>query len=120
MARFDQYRGLNDWAQKTVRRKQKVRQIGVNHFADGTRKRFARWTRLPVARVQVIGILRGVWVDKVADLHRYTMPDGKVYEEYVQAEPWSSGPVYHIALRDVKTGKPVPQSLWTDEEIGCA
>jgi hypothetical protein len=117
MARFDQYRGLNDWARKTVLRKEKVRQFGVNVFADGRRKRFSRWTNLPVARVQVIGKITGAWVDKVADLHRYTLPGGKVYEEYVQADPWSSGPVYHIALRDVKTGKPVRQSLWTQDEI---
>ena len=120
MARFDQYIGLNDWARKTVLRKEKVRQFGVSVFADGTRKRFARWTKLPVSRSQVIGILPGVWIDKVADLHRYTMPDGKVYEEYLQADPWAGGPMYHLALRNVKTGNPVPQSLWTDEELGLA
>jgi len=119
MARFDQYIGLNDWARKTVLRKEKVRQYGVNVFADGRRKRFSRWTNLPVARIQVIGILHGVYTGKVADLHRYTMSNGKVYEEFVQATPWSGGPMYHIALRDVKTGKNVPESLWTDEEMGC-
>lgn len=117
MARFDQYRGLNDWARKTVLRKEKVRQFGVNVFADGKRKRFARWVNLPVARIQVYGILPGVWQPQVAKLHRYTMPGGQVLEEYVQASPWSSGPVYHIALRDVKTGKPVPESLWTQKDF---
>lgn len=117
MARFDQYRGLNDWARKTVLRKEKVRQFGVNVFADGRRKRFARWVNLPVARIQVYGILAGVWKPQVAELHRYTMPGGRVLEEYVQESPWSSGPVYHIALRDVKTGKPVPESLWTQKEL---
>lgn len=120
MARSDQYIGLNDWARKTVLRKEKVRQFGVNVFADGRRKRFSRWANLPVARIQVIGIIPGVYCDKVADLKRYTLSNGKVYEEYVQETPWCGGPMYHLALRDVKTGKPVPQSLWTGEEMGLA
>lgn len=117
MARFDQYIGLNEWARKTVLRKEKVRQFGVNVFADGRRKRFSRWTNLPAARIQVIGIIHGVYTEKVSDLHRYTMSDGKVYEEFVQVTPWAGGPMYHLALRDVRTGKPVPQSLWTQKMI---
>lgn len=120
MARFDQYRGLNEWAQKTVCKREKVRIEGTMEFSDGRRKRFVRWARVPVARIRVIGKITGAWKPHVADLHRYTMADGKVYEEYIQAEPWSSGPVYHIALKDAKTGKPVRQSLWTDEEINNA
>lgn len=120
MARFDQYRGLNEWAQKTVRKREKVRIEGTMEFADGRRKRFVRWARVPVARIRVIGKIEGAWNPQVANLHRYTMRDGKVYEEYIQAEPWSSGPVYHIALKDARTGKPVPESLWTDEEIDHA
>jgi len=120
MARFDQYRGLNEWAKKNVTKREKVRITGEMKFQDGRRRSFSRWGKVPVARIRVIGKITGVWVPKVADLHRYTMPDGKVYEEYVQAEPWSGGPVYHIALKDAKTGKPVAKSLWTDEEIGCA
>lgn len=117
MARFDQYRGLNDWARKTVLKREKVRITGEMRFQDGRRKRFSRWAKVPTARIKVIGTLKGAWKPKVADLHRYTMPDGKVYVEFLQADPWSSGPVYHIALKDARTGKPVAESLWTDEEI---
>jgi hypothetical protein len=39
-----------------------------------------------------------------------------VYEEFVQATPWSGGPCYHIALRD-RTGKVVANSLWSEEEL---
>jgi len=115
--RMDQYRGLNDWACKTVLKTEKVRQFGTMVFSDGRRKRFSRWTKVPVARVRVIGKITGAWNPHVADLHRFNMPDGKVYDEYVQVTPWSGGPVYHIALRDVRTGQPVPESLWTDDEI---
>jgi hypothetical protein len=119
MARFDQYRGLNDWAKRTVLKREKVRITGVMHFSDGRVKRFSRWSNVPKARIKVIGIIEGSWIPKVADLHRYSMPGGKVYEEYVQCAPWSAGPVYHIALKDAKTGQPVAESLWTDEEIQC-
>jgi hypothetical protein len=117
MARFDQYRGLNQWAQRTVCKREKVRITGVMHFSHGRVKRFSRWSNVPKARIKVIGIIVGAWKPKVADLHRYSMPGGKVYEEYVQCAPWSAGPVYHIALKDAKTGQPVAESLWTDEEI---
>lgn len=120
MARFDQLRGLNDWARKTICKREKVHVTGEMTFKDGRRKRFSRWTKVPVARIQVIGKLPGVWIPYVTDLHRYTMPDGKVYEEFLQCDPWSSGPVYHLALRDARTGKPVAKSLWTDEEIAQA
>lgn len=117
MARFDQYRGLNDWARKTVLKREKVRIVGVMTFPDGRRKRFSRWAKVPAVRIKVIGTIKGAWIPKVADLHRYIMPGGKVFDEYIQADPWSSGPVYHIALKDARTGKPVAESLWTNEEI---
>lgn len=120
MARFDQYRGLNDWARKNVLKREKVRIVGEMEFQDGRRKRFTRWAKVPAARIKVIGHIVGVWIPHVADLHRYILPGGKVYDEYVQCDPWSSGPVYHIALKDARSGKPVAESLWTDDEIGNA
>lgn len=117
MARFDQYRGLNDWARKNVLKREKVRIVGEMIFQDGKRKSFTRWAKVPAARIRVIGKITGAYKPHVADLHRYTMADGRVLEEYVQAEPWSAGPVYHIALKDAKTGKPVAESLWTQDEI---
>ena len=44
--------------------------------------------------------------------------DGRYkYREYIQAEPWSSGPCIFIALWDIENNIPVKDSLWTDEEI---
>ena len=117
--RCDQFIGLNEWASKRVSGTKTVRERGVRIFADGTRKRFYRTVRIPTARVEVISKLSGAWTDHVADLHRYTMPDGEVYVEYVQAEPWSSGPCYFIALRGAD-GQPVPESLWTEDDIDNA
>lgn len=117
--RCDQYIGLNSWASRLVTRKQKVREYGVQVFASGKRKSFRRWRRIPVVRSEVAGVVRGAWNPQVAKLHKYTLPDGQKYVEYVQACPWSSGPCYFIALKD-KHGKPVPESLWTDEEIARA
>ncbi len=52
----------------------------------------------------------------LAQLHRYTMPDGKVYEEYIQEIIHSGGPCYFLALRTAD-GQPVRHTLWTDEEV---
>jgi hypothetical protein len=70
----------------------------------------------------VIGTIEGAWTDVVANLHAYYGEDDHgsfiQYTEYVYATPWSSGPMYFIALKDNETGDPVPDSLWTDEEMG--
>ncbi|MBX9685673.1 MAG: hypothetical protein K2X27_03160 [Candidatus Obscuribacterales bacterium] len=118
MARSDQYVGLNPWAKRLVNRKVKVREQGVRFFADGSKQSFKRWARLPDARKEHAGVIRGAYTPVVAALHRYTMADGRQFFEYLQAAPWYGGPVYYVALKD-KNGKPVPESLWTDEEIGC-
>lgn len=114
--RMDQYRGLNTWAQKTVTKREKARVTGTMTFEDGRRRRFTRWAKIPIARIETIGKIAGAWKPHVADLRRFTMPDGNVYEEYVQVTPWSGGPVYHTALKNAATGEPVAESLWTDEE----
>ena len=118
MARFDQYIGLNDWATKTVGKHEKVRIRGTMEFKDGRRRRFTYWTKVAAVKsTRVIGKIEGAWNPHVADLREYTMPYGRVLQEYVQETPWSSGPCYHVALKDARTGKPVPESLWTEEEL---
>jgi hypothetical protein len=114
--RCDQYIGLNEWAKKKVLATRKVREVGHRIYSDGRAVPFQRKTRVPVARIQVIGKIEGAWTPVVANLHRYTLPGGEVYEEYVQATPWSGGPCYFVALKDAK-GEPVPQSLWSDEDL---
>ncbi|MBZ0184697.1 MAG: hypothetical protein K8F91_00495 [Candidatus Obscuribacterales bacterium] len=118
--RIDQYAGLNAWAKKTVAKREEARIEGTMTFRDGRRRRFTRWARVPAARVKVIGAIKGAWNPHVADLRRFEMPDGTVYVEFVQADIWCGGPIWHTALKNAKTGKPVKESLWTKEELGTA
>ncbi len=115
--RMDQYIGLNKWAQERVSESHVVREVGAQILPSGKVVSFDRTVRVPLVTTEVIGHITGAWVDKVADLHRYTMPNGSVFEEFVQAEPWSGGPCYYIALKN-KKGAVVRQSLWTNEETG--
>ena len=118
--RTDQYMGLNEWAQNFVRGEQvfAYTERVVRVYPDG------RESAQPDRRVSEctvkctkIGEIAGAWDPVVADLHEYTLPNGRVYREKVQAEPWSSGPCYFVALVD-ETDAWVPESLWTDEETG--
>jgi len=61
----------------------------------------------------------GMFPDEVYPHYRYIFPDGKVYEDAVQASPWSSGPVIFLALRD-ENGDWVPESLWPQEAVDFA
>ena len=119
MARSDHYIGLNEWARRLVLRKQKVREHGVRVFANGRKQEFSRWRRIPVTRVEQVGVIRGVYRAEVAKLHRYTFADGRVYEEFVQAERLSGGPCYFVALKTDKGegSRVVLKSLWSLEEI---
>ncbi|MGH9552691.1 MAG: hypothetical protein ACRD3W_25150, partial [Terriglobales bacterium] len=87
----DQYIGLNEWASNRVLLSQ-------------------------VSLKESIGSIEGAWDAEVEKLHRYTLVDGTVYEEYVQATPWSSGPCYFIALKDAQ-GKSVSASLWSKKQL---
>ena len=49
-------------------------------------------------------------------LMKYTLRNGRVLYELVQAEPWSSGPVTFLALAD-EIGCWLTKSLWADAEI---
>lgn len=42
---------------------------------------------------------------------------GANFEEFVQAEPWSSGPVIFIGLKWSYTGKPVQGMNWSQKDI---
>ena len=95
---------------------QVVREIGARILPSGEAVPFDRTITVTLATVEVVGKITGAWKDHVANLHRYTFPDGRVYEEYVQAELWSSGPCYFIALK-TKKGTVVTQSLWADDEL---
>lgn len=114
--RCDQYMGLNKWAQKRVNEKVLARVTATLTKRDGKVVEIDREQEVPVAMITVIESIAGAYKDHVANLHRYTMPSGVVYEEYVQETIWCGGPNYYIALRRVG-GKPLKQSLWTQKQL---
>jgi len=117
--RCDQYIGLNEWATEKVLARHAVREVGVRILPSGEEQPFDREVDALVASVEQVGSIEGAWMDVVAPLNRYTLPTGEVFEEFVQAVPWSSGPCYFIALRDEK-GHEVPESLWAESDIDNA
>jgi hypothetical protein len=91
MSRCDQWIGLNDWGREFLRRN-------------------------ALAHEQIMEV-EGAWAPVVGTLERHTLRDGRQLEEYQQATPWQSGPMYFLALRDSVTGEPVSETLWTEEEL---
>lgn len=91
MSRSEHWIGLKPWAYELVRTC-----LGHKKIAD----------------------VEGPFSPVAGELYEYEIPDpagNYTVQEYVQAEPWSSGPMYFIAL--MRNGQPVPESLWSEEEI---
>jgi hypothetical protein len=118
--RCDQYMGLNSWATGFLLDHQTEAEVVT--FAYSPSKEWSprilssELKMIPTYKVEVIGKIEGAWDEHVADLHKYLMPDGSEFEEFVQATPWSSGPCYFIALRSSQ-GTICQDSLWTDQEL---
>lgn len=122
MSRTDHYVGLNRWAKKFVRQKQTVCENGVRTYPDGRQEPFEREVveLVKVERLRDITVLHCRWFPR----YRYTLPDGRVFEEYLQAAIWAGGPHLYMGLKRVTFGKRkyrrvVNESLWTDSEMGC-
>lgn len=116
-----QHIGFNDYAKKLL---SKTKQVGERREEirypqpDGSHKTvLGPWIPIIVEDYEneLIGS-EDVWYGEGPCLERYTFSDGTVLESYVQECPWSSGPMTFMALR-TPDGKPVPESLWTEEEI---
>lgn len=50
-------------------------------------------------------------------LNGYSLPDGRIAEEFLQAAPWSDGPCYFLALRERSSCRPIDESLWCNDQI---
>jgi len=114
--RFDHYIGLNKWARRKVNATRLVREIGKQIQPSGKIIEFDRTWRMPLVKKQRYSKLRGTYKLFAGDLHRYTLPDGQVVEEYLQETMHCGGPCYFLALRD-SSGEPLAKSLWTNEEL---
>ena len=69
--------------------------------------------------IDTVGKVTGMFNEHVTDLKSYLLTDGRICQEYVQAEPWSSGPCIFLALR-YHEGVPIEESLWSQEDIDAA
>ena len=118
--RLDQYKGLNKWAKQKVRRTKLVHEVGKEIRSNGTEVPFDRVRRVPCVVKSVYSKVRARYKPFAGDLYRYTLVNGTVLEEFLQATINSGGPVYHIALRNAESGEVVPESLWTDAELAKA
>jgi hypothetical protein len=63
-------------------------------------------------------VLKGMFDEDSHILKQYFMHNGSTVEEFLQAEPWSSGPMQFLALRFRDTKSVIHASLWTDKEMG--
>lgn len=114
--RTDQYMGLSPRAQAELSKFCEEADVHtVIRFRDGRMQEHHSVQTVPSYQVETIGSIEGAWNDHVANLNRYSFPDGRVWEEFVQATPWSSGPCYFISV--TQDGDRLPRLDWTDEEI---
>ncbi len=111
---------LNQWASEKVLATQTLRLEGTLIYPDGRREPVVRKEERLLARVEVVQTLGSGPLD-CWDLHRYTLPSGEVFVEYVQ--DWASEDgdccVNFIALKDAR-GDVVVNSLWSRVEIDQA
>lgn len=117
--RCDQFMGLNDWASNFVKGEPMlvcVEEV-TRVYPDGRRETLKpRSVHESSIKSEESGERYfGMFEDEYS-LNKYTFPDGSVCFERVQAKPWSSGPVFFLALQDEK-GNWIQDSLWSDEEI---
>lgn len=115
--RFDHYQGLCPRARRLVNATLAAQEEGVRRFADGRVVRFVREHVPALAKVERVGRISGQYNNKIAGyLHRYTMVDGRVYEEYIQGTPHCGGPHFFIALK-TGNGRVMRTSLWSNAQM---
>jgi len=108
---------LNDWASNLCLATQTLRLEGTLIYPDGRREPVVRSEKRLLARVEIMQTLGSGPLDSW-DLHRYTLPNGDVYVEYVQDWGSSDGDdcIHFIALKDAR-GDVVVRSLWSKTEM---
>lgn len=115
--RCDQYYGLNDWAQNFLNSiTKKCVETTSRVYEDGTVEVLPS-RKLDICQIKAEPSGKGVYgMNNEYPLHKFTFPDGRVFEEYEQAVIHSSGPMIFTALK-TEEGLIVPESLWDEEEI---
>ncbi len=140
----DKFMGLNPWARVLVNQYEVINFTGIKSTDPTLKAEFELYTDpgksviglklnksgVPVDLVRksfkrhltkrkVIDTIRSIFIYSEKPpykLYEYTLPDGRVFREYVQVAIFTKGPIYFMALRDDK-GQVVPESLWADSYI---
>ena len=120
--RMNQHLGLNEWAEQFVAGEpillytERITRLYPDERVEGVPDQPIHGSTV---RSEPSGeSFTGMFEDEYP-LRKFTFPDGRVFYERVQADPWSSGPVFFLALQDER-GRWVPQSQWTEEQIQAA
>jgi hypothetical protein len=114
---IDQYYGLNKWARQLTLATEAATEYGTRCFADGRIEHFEREVQVPLAKIEKIADIESAFGGSpVAQLNRYTLPDGQVLDEFVQSAEWHGGPCIYVALQD-EHRRVIRESLWTREEM---
>jgi hypothetical protein len=80
--------------------------VGINHRAEQL---------IQGAEAHQYDTFDGAFMNRFP-LMQYVLPDGTNYFEFVQADPWASGPHFFLALKD-ENDSIVDGSLWFDDEV---
>jgi hypothetical protein len=76
--------------------------------------------RLFDRKLEVCSYYHGMFDDPY-NLYRHLLIDGRTAEEFVQADPWSSGPCMFLGLRVYDTNADLESEfLWSQEDIDNA
>lgn len=114
---IDQYFGLNKWARNLVLATEPATEYGTRCFADGRTEHFQREVQVPLVKAEKIGVIESAFGGSpVADLHRYTLADGQVFDEFIQSAEWHGGPCIYIGLQDTER-RLIRESLWKRDEM---
>jgi hypothetical protein len=68
-------------------------------------------------KVKELETIFGMFGEPINKTYLYEDSDGKKFESFIQAEPWSSGPCTFMALRWADTKELINGCYWSEEEI---
>lgn len=121
MSRSTQFVGLSDSAEKWIQKYCIHNTVSTTTItADESGKVMSKSvniTRTPCTKLIKGGKVLGMFGEVVHELKSYTTKTGYEVIEFIQADPWSSGPVIFLALKFLKTGDVVVKSLHSKSVI---
>jgi len=89
---------------------------GYQGMFEGENYPLHRYVDPPATQAAAVAQAEAALAEARAHLKAACAALPSVYAEYVQDEPWSSGPCIFLALRG-PDGAPVTESLWPQEDL---